>query len=103
VGGRVRLYVDCLDSLWLYISRGVVKNWGGPYKEGSILWAYRQLREHAGCNSFPTQIHGNADAHLLILLHIATRLCITTVISDWLPVERQVIEHRYAAIMTLDN
>jgi hypothetical protein len=80
-----------------------VKNWGGPYKEGSILWAYRQLREHAGCSLFPTQIHGNADAHLLILLHIATRLCITTVISDWLPVERQVIEHRYAAIMTLDN
>jgi hypothetical protein len=103
VGGRVRMYIDALDSLYLYILDGTVKNWGDPSKPGTIFWAWRVLKEHAGCSSFPTQTHGNADAHLLIMRHLATRRGVTDIDNDWTDVDRQRIFHHYASLMTLDN
>jgi hypothetical protein len=103
VGGRVCLHVDAVDSLYSYILDGTVKNWGAVTKAGTILWAWRKLKEHSGCSSFPTQTHGNADAHILIMRHLATRMNITDTVGDWTETDRKHIFHRYASLMVLDN
>ena len=78
IGARVLLFVDSLDSLHALIIEGVVRTWGSVSKPWSILWAWGILKTHAGCNSFPTQVHGNANAHTMILSHIAKRMLLSS-------------------------
>jgi hypothetical protein len=100
IGHRSRLYIDALDSLMHYIETGVVRNVGDTRKVGTILWAWDILKRHAGCNALPTETHGNRAAHLMMLHHLGTRMCIDS--SQWTDDDRTFVTQRYSALMMLD-
>jgi hypothetical protein len=102
VGKRQLWYMDVIDTLVMLIERGVVKNLGKVSVVGSIRWAWSILKPHAGCNAFSTHTHGNLDAHVMMMKHLATRMGFTDQVEHWSESERAHVEHRYATIMTFD-
>jgi hypothetical protein len=103
VGERVRLFIDALDSLYILIQEGTVKTWGGVSKPGTVMWAWNILKKHAGCNSFPTQVDGNLQAHRMMMQYIATRLHITESITQWSESILMTVSNHYSILMTLEN
>jgi hypothetical protein len=83
-----------------HIEQGLVNKVGDARKVGTILWAWGILKRHAGCNALPTETHGNRAAHLMMLHHLGTRMCIDH--EEWTEDERSMVIQRYSALMMLD-
>jgi hypothetical protein len=102
VGQRQLLYLDVMDTLMVLIEQGDLKNLGSVKKVGTIRWGLGILKSHAGCNGFSTHTHGNRDAHVMLMKHLASRMGFSSQIEQWSESEREHVEHRYATIMTFD-